>query len=61
MVQTYRGLKPFRCISNKRGDKIVLDLDNPVVSLELSGHYSHGWSESVNVIRVISEPFAREL
>ena len=26
----------------------------------LSGHYSRDWSESVNVIGVISEPFARE-
>ena len=25
-----------------------------------SGHYSHDWSEYVNVIGVISEPFARE-
>ena len=28
--------------------------------LKLSGHYSCDWSESVNVIGVISEPFARE-
>ena len=27
---------------------------------ELSGHYSRDWSESVNVIGVIREPFARE-
>ena len=27
---------------------------------DLSGHYLRGWSESVNVIGVISEPFARE-
>ena len=26
----------------------------------LGGHYSRDWSESVNVIGVISEPFARE-
>ena len=26
----------------------------------LSGHYSRDWSESVNVIGVISEPFAHE-
>ena len=26
----------------------------------LSGHYSRDWSEYVNVIGVISEPFARE-
>ena len=29
-------------------------------SAEPSGHYSRDWSESVNVIGVISEPFARE-
>ena len=27
----------------------------------LSGHYSHDWSEHVNVIGAISEPFAGEL
>ena len=26
----------------------------------VSGHYSRDWSEYVNVIRVISEPFARD-
>ena len=29
--------------------------------VKLSGHYSRDWSESVNVIGAISEPFAREL
>ena len=29
--------------------------------LVLSGHYSRDWSEYVNVIGVISEPFDREL
>ena len=29
--------------------------------LELSGHYSCEWNESMNVIGVIREPFAREL
>ena len=29
-------------------------------SLQLSGHYSRDWSESVNVIGAISEPFARD-
>ena len=28
--------------------------------LDLSGHYSRDWSEYVNVIGVIGEPFARE-
>ena len=28
--------------------------------LDLSGHFSHDWSEYVNVIGAISEPFARE-
>ena len=26
---------------------------------DLGGHYSHDWSEYVNVIGAISEPFAR--
>ena len=29
-------------------------------SLNLRGHYSRDWSESVNVIGVIGEPFAGE-
>ena len=28
---------------------------------DLSGHYSRGWGESVDVIGVIGEPFAREV
>ena len=37
-------------------------LRNPewYLSLKLGGHYWRDWSESVNVIGVISEPFARE-
>ena len=30
------------------------------VLLDLSGHYLRDWSEYVNVIGVISEPFAHE-
>ena len=36
-----------------------LEIDN--LTQELSGHYSRDWSEYVNVIGVISEPFAHEL
>ena len=38
----------------------VLDEGSRWICTALSGHYSGDWSESVNVIGVISEPFARE-
>ena len=37
-----------------KGETTALKMGN------LSGHYSRDWSEYVNVIGVISEPFARE-
>ena len=42
----------FRTLSETRGQKALRD------SLELSGHNSRDRSEHVNVIGVISEPFA---
>ena len=39
---------------------LISYLQSRAKTLMLSGHYSRDWSEYVNVIGVIREPFARE-
>ena len=42
------------------GWEFCRDVPDPWKCSKLSGHYSRDWSESVYVIGVISETFARE-
>ena len=51
-------LKTFRGATEPAQPDLSSGPDPPP---KLSGHYSRDWSEYVNVIGVISEPFAREL
>ena len=60
-----RGALSFRgCVSRNGVDNMALDHPTPIGKAlgltDLSGHYSRDWSEYVNVIGAIREPFARE-
>ena len=61
--QTDRKVNEPTCISQSEPKGTLAPVRFGSVALwgwNLSGHYSRDWSEYVNVIRVISGPFARE-